>query len=113
MNPSIDEQGINVGIQGVEKVVAETWRLALVETVLSRRSSLALARISILMRAAADISLRLFPVYELGFASCNLLVPLSQNILMPCWGLERVRIAAQIVPESLHGLELLFAGHLA
>src|SRR5262245_23316623 len=74
---------------------------------------LALARISILMRAAANISLRLFPVYELGFAGCNLLVPLSQNVLMPCWGLKRVRIAAQIVPESLHGLELLFEGHFA
>jgi hypothetical protein len=77
------------------------------------RSSVALVRISILMNAAANISLRLFPIHKVGFAGGEAFLPLAQNVFMPSRGLECLRIAAQVVPESLQGLELLFEGHLA
>jgi hypothetical protein len=62
---------------------------------------------------AANISLRLFPIHEVGFAGSETFLPLAQNVFMPSRGFERVWIAAQIFPESLHSLELLFEGHFA
>jgi hypothetical protein len=59
------------------------------------------------MNESANLNLRLFPIFELGLAGCDLFVPLSQNIRMPCRSLERVWISVQIFEgHSLRGRKI-------
>jgi len=59
----------------------------------------------------ADVCLGVLPIAKMRLSGCNALLSLLKNSLVPRGRIQRVGVAAQILPECFHHPELLRKGH--